>query len=151
MTQHNGHNGKASPLATVARDVSQVAHDVVELAELQAAMARIELQGWWKQFILPVALSLVAALFAACCVLLLLVSAALQLAESAELSIPLSLLIVGVGTAILAGGLVAGAYAILKKVHGPLQQSKQEFTRNLRWIKTALKSSTRAAATSQPN
>src|SRR5690242_2926374 len=66
MTEHNGHNGKSSsPLVTAARDVRQVAHDVVELAELQAIMARVELQGWWKQFVVPIVLVMIAAVIAA--------------------------------------------------------------------------------------
>src|SRR5688572_6887891 len=145
MTQHNGHNGKTSPFVSVARDVSQVAHDVVELAELQAALARTELQGWWKQFIMPVVLLLIGAVVAASCILLLMASAALQLSEVAELSVPLSLLLVAVAGIVLTLALSGAAYLLIKKTRGPLQQSKQELTRNLRWIKTALKTSTQPA------
>ena len=95
MIQHNGNGrSKTSPLSTVVHDVRHVAHDVVELAELQANLAKAELQGWWKQFITPIALFLVAALVVSCCVLLLMSSAALKLAEAAEISVPLALLIV---------------------------------------------------------
>jgi len=36
--------------------MSQLAHDVVELAELQSALVRLELEGWWKQLVMPAAL-----------------------------------------------------------------------------------------------
>lgn len=149
MTEHNGHNGKASPFVTVARDVGQVAHDVVELAELQAALARIEIQAWWKQFIAPIVLVLVASVIAASALLLLLGSAALQLSSMTELSVPLCLFIVACGAVVVALALAAVAYSRISKARGPLEQSKHEFARNLRWIKTALKSSTRATLSRQ--
>lgn len=149
MSEHNGHNGKASPFVTVARDVGQVAHDVVELAELQAALAKIELQGWWKQFIMPIALGVIASVIAASSLLFLLASAALQLEAMTELSIALCVFLVACGAAVIAGILVGVAYARIKKARGPLEQSKHEFSRNLRWIKTALKSSTRATMARQ--
>ena len=146
MSHQNGHNGngKASPLVTVARDIRQVAHDVVELAELQAALARVELQDWWKQFITPIILAVAAGVVAASALLILLASAALFLAEAAELSVAMSLLIVAGSAIVLTLVLLGISYAMLKKSRGLLQLSKQELTRNLRWIKTALKSSAKS-------
>jgi uncharacterized protein YacL len=137
-------NGKSSPLANVARDVSQVAHDVVELAELQVALLKTEVQGWWKQFIMPVVLATSASVILICCLLLLMASAALQLAESTDLSLALSVLLTACGGMIIALILAVVGYSIVKKARGPLEESKLELSRNLRWIKAALKSTGRA-------
>jgi len=148
MTRNNG-NGKASPLAAVAKDFQHVAHDVVELAELQATLVKAELQGWWKQFIMPIVLFGLAAVLATCCLIILLHSAGLQLAESADISLALAMLIVGASGLLLAGILGGIGYGLVKKFRPPLPESKREFSRNLRWIKTVLKEVRHPAARQQ--
>lgn len=138
MTRNNG-NGKGSPLADVAKDVRHVAHDVVELAELQASLAKTEFDGWWKQFLMPIVLAVVAAVLAFGCLIILLQSAGLQLAASTDLSLPLSMLIVGLSGIVLAGLLLGISWILVKNFRPPFPESKREFGRNLRWIKTVLK------------
>jgi hypothetical protein len=138
MTQHNGH-GKGSPLAAVVRDVRHVAHDVVELAELQTSLAKTELQGWWKQFIVPVVLLATVGILVASCILILLASASLTLAESASISLPLALLLVALGSLVTAGAMGAVAWGLIKKARAPLQESARELRQNVRWIKTVLR------------
>jgi hypothetical protein len=150
MSAHNGHNGKTSPFVTVARDVSQVAHDFVELAELQAALARIELSGWWKQFILPTVLIVVGSVLGLICLPILLAAAAMQLSVAAEISLPLALLIVGAGTGAMGLVVILVAYTKFKNMRGPLQESRQELSRNLRWIKRTLKGSNPAKSATNP-
>lgn len=143
------HNGKSSPLATVARDVGQVAHDVVELAELQTALVKTELQGWWKQFVLPGVLFVLATVIACCSLLILIVSAGLKLAEAASLSLPLALFLTACGAAVIALLIAVGGWILVKKAHGPLEASTRELSRNLRWIKSALKDAARSPATNR--
>lgn len=138
------HNGQTSPFSKVARDVRHVAHDVVELSELQAGLLKTELQGWWKQFILPVSLIAVASVIAACSVVVLLMSAGHGIAAWAEISLALGLLCAG-GGAVLIAGVVGGiGWALLKSARSPCPESTREFSRNLRWIKTVLKDAGRA-------
>lgn len=140
MTQHNG---KASPFTKVARDVRHVAHDVVELSELQAALFKAELQGWWKQFIFPIVLFAVSAVIAASCVVVLLLSAGHAMAAWGEISLALGLLLAATGAIVLACVLGAVGWSMMKKARSPCPQSSREFSRNLRWIKTVLKDATR--------
>jgi hypothetical protein len=106
-TQMIHHNGKTtSPPVAVARDMSQVAHDVVELAELHAALVKIEVQQWGQKLFFPAALLIVAAILGCSCVPVLLLSGAYALAQATALSLAWSLLIVG-GAGVLLAGLTA--------------------------------------------
>lgn len=133
-------NGKpTAPPVAVARNMSQLAHDVVELAELQTAMIRLELHGWWKKLLLPSGLLVAAAAIALGCIPILILSAAYGLAQATSLSMALCLLIAAVGAAVIAAGIGWLGWIRLQVAQAPLSESRRELSRNLRWVKTVLK------------
>jgi len=139
MTKHNGK--PIAPPVAVARNLHLLAHDVVELVELQSAMAKLEMQDWWKRLITPGVLLVVSVIVALGCIPIFLFSAAHGLAEAASMSLWLALLIVAAVSALLAGVLALVGWKKLVACQAPLRQSKQELGRNLRWIKATLKHS----------
>ena len=147
MTQQNG---KVSPLTRVARDVRHVAHDVVELTELQTTLFKTELGGFWKQLVMPVVLFGLLGILVVSCTVVLLLSGAYQLVESASLSLPLALLLTGLGGLLLAAVLGTVGWTLLKKSRAPCPESARELGRNLRWIKTVLKDVVQHPATPRP-
>ena len=134
------HNGKpTSPPIAVARNMSQLAHDVVELAELQSALIRLELQGWWKQLVLPTMLMVTGAVLALSCLPVLIVSAGIGLAFATDWSVALCLLLAAVGAVLIAALIGAIGWMRFKAAQAPLSESRRELGRNLRWLKTVLK------------
>jgi len=138
-------NGKISPLTRVARDVRHVAHDVVELTELQTSLLKTELGRFWKQLVIPAVLFALAGIFLASCVVVLMLSGAYQLVESASLSLPAALLLTGLAGLLLASVLGSVGWSLIKKFRSPCPESARELGRNLRWIKTVLKDVTHPA------
>lgn len=136
MTHHNGKS--TAPPVAVARSMQQLAHDVVELAELQTAMIQLELKGWWKQLVAPIAFFAIAFLLAVSSIPILILSGAYGLHVATDLGMGWSLLIAA-GVSLLIGGIVGylGLRA-LKAAHAPLEESRRELSQNVRWIKTVL-------------
>ncbi|MGE0761436.1 MAG: hypothetical protein AB7O38_30765, partial [Pirellulaceae bacterium] len=67
MTHHK--NGKSLPPAAMARDASQVAHDVVELAELHSSLLLLETKTAVQQLVTPLVLLAVGGVMAVCSLL----------------------------------------------------------------------------------
>lgn len=125
----------------MARSLNSLAHDVVELAELQTAMFRMEVGGWWGRLVLPGVLLISAIIFGLGCIPILLLSAAHGMTQAAGVPLPLSLLIVGGAVAAVAALMGWAGYRRLKACHSPFRESQRELSRNLRWIKSTLKHS----------
>jgi hypothetical protein len=141
MSERNG--SRNSPTSVVARSVTEFAHDVLTLTELQADLFKMELQQFRRAVVLPVALLLTAVVVAFGCVPVVLLCLAYSLVEFAGMSQALSLLI-----AVLFGATVAVLAAFLgwrRLRSGPLQweRSREEFGRNVAWVKQVLKQKSR--------
>ena len=138
MTHQNGNGKSTAPPLVFSRNMSQLAHDVVELAELQSALVRLEFQGWWKQLVVPCGLLIVSVVIALSCMPVLVLSAAYGLQQVTSLSLALCLLIAGgVGAAIAVVMALVG-WSKLKAAQAPLSESRRELSRNIRWIKSVL-------------
>jgi hypothetical protein len=141
-TQMTHHNGKPiAPPVAVARTLNCLAHDVVELAELQGAMFKFEMQGWWKKLIAPAMLLVISVVIAMGCVPVLLFGLAYGLSEATSLSMAVSLLIVAASSLVVAVILGLVGWSLLKACSSPFSQSTRELSQNLRWIKATLKHS----------
>lgn len=134
------HNGKtSSPPVAVARNMSQVAHDVVELAELQSALVKLELSGWWKQLVFPTVLLIIAGIVALSCLPILVLSLAYGLAALTSLELGWCLLIASASCLVIAAIIGLVGWMKLKAAQAPLTESRRELSQNLRWIKSVLK------------
>jgi hypothetical protein len=117
--------------------MTDVARDLISLAELQAQLLQVDAKEAASRIVTPIVLFVVAGALAlgTIPVVLLLVASALV---AAGLSYWLSLLIAAIiGIAAAAGAGVAG----WKMVRSPLavfQRSREEFNRNVQWLKHTL-------------
>lgn len=132
------HNGQPSP-AAVARDAGQVAHEVVELAELHAALLKLEAERLTKKATVPAILLIAGSLLALCCIVVLLTSAGHAVAEFADLPLSVSLLISGGGGLLVSAVFALVAWLKWKKLQAPFSESQREFRRNVNWFKTVLR------------
>jgi hypothetical protein len=138
-TTMNRCNGSTpSPPNGVAKDLGELTHDIVSLAELQFALFRIDCREGLKRLLIPVVLLLLAGIMAAGTVpvvLLLIADLLVQagLSRAAALSIAaLSGFIVAVGIGVLGWSYLRGVVRVFAR-------SREELTRNMTWIKHALK------------
>lgn len=133
--------------------MSQLAHDVVDLAELQTSLIQIELHGWWKKLLMPAAILVASLVIGLSCMPILILSAAYALQLSTSWSLALCLCIAGLGAAVLAVIVGLVGWSKLKAAQSPLSESRKEFSRNIRWIKSVLQhraGPTQALRTSNP-
>ena len=133
------HNGAASPTKTVARGMAELAHDVVTLGELQAQLAKAELDAWARSFILPVVLLASGLFITLGSVPVLLLSLAYVLVEQAGWPLSLSLLVAGVVGLAIAGAVAGIGLWRLRKHPALLVESRDQFNRNVNWIKQVLR------------
>jgi len=137
MSDHNG--STKSPGKVVARNLAEVAHDAVTIAELQAALLKTELKQCSENTMGPMALLMVASLIFVGCIPVLMLALAFVLSESTGLSQALSTVIVVVSGFVISAILGLAAYQKLRKNSIAFERSRTEFSRNVAWIKQALK------------
>lgn len=139
MNQHNGSN-QARPNG-VAKEMGELTHDMVSLAELQFELFRSDCRQGAKGLLIPVALLLLAGIVAAGTVPVVLILIAEILVQAAGLSRAAAFSI-----AALSGFIIAAAVGIVgwSNIHGVervFEHSREELTRNMAWIKRVLKRS----------
>jgi hypothetical protein len=119
--------------------VRQIAHDVVTLLELQAALLHVDSQKWVRSSIVPaVALAVVAGIAAVASLPLLLLSLAYYLAEANHWTLASSLVAsggAGLAVASLAG---LGAWSAFRRGRGAFQRFRDELQHNITWLKQVL-------------
>lgn len=131
-------NGARSPSQAVRHGLSDLAHDVMTLAELQIRLMKVDLNEGVSRLVAPLIMGIagIAALLASLPVLLLALSAVLQ--EFAGISASLSLLLAsGIGFA-LAALLVGMSIAAFRRSFPMLERSRTELNYNLEWMKHML-------------
>jgi len=137
MTSGNGTNSEMRPM-TVARNARALARDVLELAELQTDLLKVDTADWVKRLVLPILLLSGAIVFGIACVLILLMSLAHGLVEWFEISEALALLIAGLVGIVL--GVACGLIG-WQRLRGSVSvfgRSREELKRNIRWLKKVL-------------
>jgi hypothetical protein len=140
-------NGSAPPPGGVAKGISEVMHDIVSLAELQCELFRIDCREGARRMLLPVALLLLAGIVAVGTVPVALIFIAEFLAHVAGLSRPAAFAIAALCGVIVAAALGVAGWSCLRRVVRVFDRSREELTRNMTWIKHALK---RPAASESP-
>lgn len=137
MNRRNG--ATQSPPNGVAKGMGELTHDIVSLAELQFDLFKTDCRDGLKRMLIPVALLLVAGIVAAGTVPIALMLLAELLVQAAGLSRSAAFSIAALGGFVVAAaiGLVGWSY-----IHGVVrvfERSRGECTRNMTWIKHALK------------
>ncbi|MEX0703691.1 MAG: phage holin family protein [Planctomycetales bacterium] len=130
-----------------ARGVSDLAHDLAEMAELQWRLFSLDLREGAAKAPLPVGLAIGGIWFVLATVPLLLTALAWSLIDFADMRATWAYLIsVGAGAAI-GGGMFLGAWLGFRRSIAPFQRSREEFARNFRWLKRTLRRRTAAETT----
>lgn len=137
MSETNG--SSKSPTKAVARSLGELAHDAVTLADLQVELLKTELRNEVGGTVKSVLLLVFAVVVILGCVPVLLMSLAYALVELADFSQALSLLIATLVGLVIAGSLAALGWRKLRNDSITLQRSRDEFSRNVDWIKQVLK------------
>jgi hypothetical protein len=135
-------NGKPKSDPNVVASFTGLAHDVVELAELQGQLLKLDAVASGRTMRGGIALLMVGIGLLLGCMPILWLIIAESLVEFAGWTrtpaLGLSLL-VGL---VITGGVIALSWMKLQTVFSSFQRSQEELTRNVKWIKTALKHQT---------
>ena len=139
-TTMNRHNGSTpSPPNGVAKDMGELTHDIMSLAELQFELFRIDCREGLKRMLVPVAMLLVAGIVAVGTVPIALILVAEFLVQTAGLSRAAAFSIVALSGFIVALAMGVVGWSYLRGVVCVFERSREELTRNMTWIKHALK------------
>jgi hypothetical protein len=132
--------GESKPEAPygVAKDVGELTHDIMSLAELQFALFRSDCRNGLKELQIPLGLLLFAALVAAGTVPVALMGMAELLVQVVGLSRVAAFSIAALGGFILALAMGLVGWFSLRGIV-VFQRSREELTRSVTWIKQALK------------
>jgi hypothetical protein len=153
QTKVSGGNGAVSRDSRrgVARNLAAIAHDVVTLAELQAQLARLDLQTALKKMKVPAAVLIIGVVLFLASIPLALVTVAHVLIHFTALSSWAAYLIVVAGGFILGGLAVLFAIARIKSAGHTIDRSTTEFSNNVKWIKLVLRQQAEAESYCRPD
>lgn len=128
-----------SPPNGVGKDVRELAHDILSLAELEFELFKIDCRDGRKQILIAVTLLLAAGVMAVGTVPIALTLVAELWVQPGGLTRPTALSIAtltGLMIAVASG--VAGCFYVRRVVRA-LDRSRAELARNLQWVKGVLK------------
>jgi hypothetical protein len=132
-------NGKPKSEPNVVSSFSELAHDVVELAELQGKLFRLDAAATGRAMRSGGALLVLGIGLLLGTIPILWLTVAEALVEFAGWSRTLSLGIAGVlGLAVACTAAITG-YWKLQTMFSSFQRSQEEFSRNVEWIKASLR------------
>jgi hypothetical protein len=141
-TTMNRRNGSTpSPPNGVAKDMGELTHDIVSLAELQFELFRIDCREGLKQMLIPVALLLLAGIVTLGTVPIALILVAEILVQTAGLSRAAAFSIAAMSGFSVALAIGVAGWFYLRGVVQVFERSHEELTKNVAWIKHALKRS----------
>lgn len=136
-----------SPLTEgVFGNLSEFVNDCTTLGELQVKLALLDARESAARAALPIGLAIAGAVLALACLPVLLLAIGQLVVQYTDLSAGWAYLIVAV-LGLIIGGLLALLFGLrLGPAFTSFQRSREEFTRNLAWIKTVLAYSGRGSS-----
>lgn len=132
------------------RSVSDLAHDLAEMAELQYRLFGLDCRDATSKAGVPVALLGIGIWFVFATVPLLLFALAWSLIEFAGMPATWAYLIAAGAGALLGGLMLAGAFFGFKRSITPFRRSREEFQRNFEWFKRAVRGRTSEPTSTYP-
>lgn len=140
QTEMNGHHARSSPVSGVASQAANVMGDVLELAELQAKLAKADAVNATKAATQPLGLLIVGI----CAALASLPVVTLGLASMVDALTVLnawqSQLLVGLLSAALAVGVIYVSVRRLRRLTLQFRRTADEFAKNVAWAKVVVRS-----------
>jgi hypothetical protein len=140
-TMNRNNESTPTPPNGVAQGMGDLTHDLVSLAEMQFELVRNDYRAGMKGLLVPVVLLLGAGIVALGTVPVTLLLMAEILIQVAGLSRASAFSIAAAGGVIAAVVLGVVGWSQLRGVGRVFQRSREEWSRNLKWIKLALKRS----------
>jgi len=122
--------------------MGELTHDIVSLVELQFELFRVDCREGLRRILIPVAMLLFAGIVALGTVPIALMLVAEVLARAAGLSWVAAFAIAAMSGFLVALALGVTGWFCLRGVVQVFERSHEELTKNLAWIKHALKRST---------
>ena len=131
-------NGQTSPTEGVRQGLSGLIHDVMSLAELQVELLKVDAATASRKAVVPVGLFAAATVIGLSTIPLVLLALAQLLRDQAGWPPAVATLVAVLIGLILAG--IAGyvGYVGIRRACEPLNRSRDEFSRNIAWLKNAL-------------
>lgn len=133
-----GHNGAEAPARAISRNVSDFAHDISTLADLQWQLASVDLKQALRKLTLPAILLVAAIGLILGAIPVMFLGVGYLLVEYTELSVGWACLVAALGGLIVAGLFAAIGYVRLTHSFDVLHRSREELARNFNWIKSVL-------------
>ena len=140
-TMNLRHGSTPAPPNGVAKDMGELTHDIVSLAELQFELFRDDCRQGLKGLLISLGLLLVAGIVVFGTVPTVLIFIAELLVQAAGLSRAVAFSIAALSGVIVAVALGVAGLSYIRGVGRAFERSQEELTRNLTWIKHALKRS----------
>jgi hypothetical protein len=131
-------NGKPQNDPNVLTSFSDLAHDVIELAELQAQLLKLDAIASGKTLRTAVVFLLSSVCLLLGCLPILWLTIAEVLVEYAGWKRTPSLAVAFACGLLIAGGLGAWGWRRLSTMFSSFERSREEFVRNLNWVKSNL-------------
>jgi len=139
-----GDRAQGSGNGSVVGSIAEFGNDIATLAELQAKLALLDLQESTRRSVLPVALMVVGVAVALASLPVALLGVASLIAAAFSIAQGWALLLTA-GAALIAGaGIAATAASQLGRSFDSFRRSREEFSRNVAWIRTIVLHSGRA-------
>jgi hypothetical protein len=123
----------------VVASFSGLAHDVLELAELQSELLSLDVAAAWQRMRVGVVLTIVGGCLLLGCLPVVLLTVTETLVEYAGWSRTGALAAAAAGGLLAAGGILAAAWFRMKTMLVSFERSREELSRNLAWIKSSLR------------
>lgn len=137
QTQMNGRDN-GSPAAGMSRNLADLLHDLIALAELQWQLVMVDLEEGRSKSIVPLILLVLGAVLGLSTLPVALLTAGWLLVNLAGMSEHAAFSIVTVSGFLLSAGALWIGYRLLSNALNVLGRSRSELQENLRWIKRAL-------------
>jgi hypothetical protein len=145
----NGNGRQRTQMPDVAASVSGLTHDVIELAELQTQLLMLDLKKSTQKSRTCLILAIIAVCLLLASLPVALVALAALLVEQLEWSQSAALGVATLVGLVLAGIFAGAAYSIVRSGLVSIERSRDEFNRNIAWIKSTLKERGRYSAFSK--
>jgi hypothetical protein len=140
----NGRNRTQMP--DVAGSVSGLTHDMIELAELQSQLLLLDLKKSTQKTRTCVTLAVIGLCLLLASMPVALAALAALLVEQLEWSQSAALGVATLVGLVMAGIFAGAAYAVARQGILSIERSRDEFNRNIAWIKSTLKDRSRYSA-----
>jgi hypothetical protein len=132
-------DGQVSPTEGVRHGLAGLLHDVMTLAELQFKLLAVDARDASMRAVAPLALLSGAAVFALSALPLLLIALAQLLRDQAGWAPALATFVAVIVGLVFAALLAGAGILLLRRCLEPFVRSRDEFNRNVTWLKSALK------------